>query len=537
MTGDQATPPARLLVRALSRHRLDILIASVLVVPSVILRRLFLPRDGVGGDDGWLIAGAKGELDDIYNAGLSHPGFTGLIKGWLRFVSDSAETTTIPLLVVSLVTPAVVYLGLRWAKLSRSAACIAAAVMVVAPAHIIFTGRVKPYVIETLVVFILGLLVLHLARTHWSWRTVGWWVLFTTLAATVSTFILLSSAVAMLVLTGWSRVDRTKRISALVAQGGIQLAHLLVTRTNYDAERLADWWANPPSDGRVEFFLNPIEMTKEIGTHLHHLGAAATQGGSVPAVAVVVVSVLTLAKWSSQRVQSPMAQYFGLLLVVAFVGGLLGQIPFGAREEVAGTRVSIWLIPSLVVGLAMFVETTIDLAARIRPRLRLPLVGFWLAIGIVVIVAGSGIRPTDATSDFTNVGTRSSSALVAELTGPNDTVIVSPFLWFSYAAEPGVSVEIESDETQLSGFFPFPAEDRIWVQVKDDVWDGSVSQMEARVAASERVVLHAVAPIAASGGLTPFFDALEALDFVEIRREIFGPVIVIAFERVEDGTG
>jgi len=310
------------------------------------------------------------------------------VKGWLRFVSDSAETTTIPLPVVSLITPPLVYLGLRGAKLSRSAACIAGAVIVVAPAHIVFTGRVKPYVIEALVVFILGLLVLHLARAQWSWRTVAGWVVFTALTATVSSFILLSSAVAMLVLVGWSRVDRRQRVTALALQGILQLAQLLVTRTNYDSARFAEWWANPPSDGRVDFFLNPIEMIKEIETHFHHLGAAAVQGGSVPAVALVVVALLSLAGWSMRRDQAPMAQFFGLLLLVAFVGGLLGQIPFGARIEAVGTRASIWLIPSLVVGLAIFVETVVGVLSRQRPTLSVPLVGISLAISVGIVATG-----------------------------------------------------------------------------------------------------------------------------------------------------
>lgn|GEM_PF-2654469 len=134
---------------------------------------------------------------------------------------------------------------------------------------------------------------------------------------------------------------------------------------------------------------------------------------------------------------------------------------------------------------------------------------------------------------MTDPGTRSSSAFIEELTGPDDTVIVNPFIWFSYAAEPEIDVVIKRDEKQLMGFFRYPAQPRIWVQYRDETWDKSVAEMRERVKGSAVVVLHDFAQSFEGDGVGLVSEVLDELGFVETTREIFGPVIVVAFERVE----
>lgn len=519
-------------IAAALERRLDIIVAIALTVPALVIRRFHLPRDGIGGDDGWVVAGAKGELVDVFRAGLTHPGFTGFVKAWLEFVSDSPETTTLPLFAVSLVTPALAYLGLRRVGLGRPASLVAGAVMAVAPAHVSFSGRVKPYVIEAFVVLVIGLLLPRLARIDWSWRTVAVWVPATVIASTFSSFILVSSAVAMLLLTAWSGRDRAVRLTALVTQGALQLALFLATRTTHDPDAFATWWADPPSDGKVELYLNPIDQIQEVGDHFRHLGAAAVGGGAFPAVALVLISLVGLATWTRKHPQAPMAQFFGLLVVVAFIGGVSQKMPFGARLEAKGTRASIWLIPSLVVGLAMAVETVTG-AVRRRSS-SVPVLGLSVVAGVAVILAGMGQRPNEGDTNPARIGMRSANELVQELAGPDDVIVPNIFAWFSLAAEPGIDVEIRRDDSQLMGFFPFPATDRVWLAYRGTGWDGSVEHLEEVIDGAGRVVFLDFTASFDSGRVAPVIEALEALGYTEIESGRFEAIMVLAFEKASD---
>jgi hypothetical protein len=72
--------------------------------------------------------------------------------------------------------------------------------------------------------------------------------------------------------------------------------------------------------------------------------------------------------------QAIVAHYLLLLLAVAFVGGVLGKIPFGpavANPISTGGRASLWLVPVMAVGLA---------AALRRVRSSIPLSGFPMAV-------------------------------------------------------------------------------------------------------------------------------------------------------------
>lgn len=508
-------------------RRTDLAIGIVLTAVAVAIRQFTLPRDGLGNDDGWVFVGAtKAGLDDLLSVSLTHPGFTAILSAWANGVTDRTDWAAVPVFVVGVAAPALVYLGLRWCGVGRPAALIAGAMTTVAPAHIVFSGRVKPYVIETSAVFALGLLVHRLHRSDWTWRTTALWVGGAVALASLSSFILVASAIAVLLMALYARDDRPQRLVAVAAQGVLQLALLLVTRSHYDSAGLTDWWMDPPSKGKVELYANPIDMGREIGSHLRHLGGTAVQGGAAPAFIVSVLAIIGLVVWSRPgRPLAAVAQFFGLLVMVAFVGGVLDVMPFGARVEVVGTRASLWLLPSLVVGVALLAQSAVDWVTRVRPRIDPALLGVVMVLSAVLIASGSGVR---APAKSVELGTRSAAAFVEDMTEPGDATIVFPLGWFSHSAEPGVEVTIRPDTSELTGYLPEPVDPRMWVFD----WDDTREQVERRVGGAPRVVIHDAPAAFGDAKLPDLLVALESLGYEETRREMFGVVLVIVLDRV-----
>src|SRR5690606_12182420 len=122
-------------------------------------------------------------------------------------------------------------------------------------------------------------------------------------------------------------------------------------------------------DGHIELVANPLELAGQVWQHLGRLGQALVDVPVHLAAGLVVVALAGLAVASVRGPVRAAARVLLALPVVAFAGSLVGLIPFGPLPfdvVFPGGRASLWLLPSLVLGLAAAVELALRAAAPHR---------------------------------------------------------------------------------------------------------------------------------------------------------------------------
>src|SRR5262249_39596978 len=133
----------------------------------------------------------------------------------------------------------------------------------------------------------------------------------------------------------------------------------------------------------------PSEMAREIVTHLARLGGVvAGAAGETVGFVIVAIAIAGLAWESLKGSRRIPARYLLALLAIAFVGGLTHQIPFGPAgggtpDVYPGGRASLWLVPSLIVGVAFALDWV---ARQVR---RAPRVATGLLSLLLCLVAAS----------------------------------------------------------------------------------------------------------------------------------------------------
>ena len=134
----------------------DLAVVVGLVVIGFLVRRDGLPVDGLFFDDAWVVTGAvHGRVGDLFMVGSAHPGFTLLLKAWGEIGGGGLRTFAYPALLVGIAGAPLLYLGLRRLQFARSICVLAAAVLVVSDVHILYSGRVKSYTLDTALVIVL----------------------------------------------------------------------------------------------------------------------------------------------------------------------------------------------------------------------------------------------------------------------------------------------------------------------------------------------------------------------------------------------
>lgn len=152
-----------------SRAR-DALLVVVLLVTAFVARRGGLPRDGLWHDDAWVAAGAvRGSFSQLFTVGSGHPGYTGALMGWSWLTGGSSQGLAYLTLIAGTLGPAALYLLLRRLGYARSVSALLGGTLVVGTVHVLYSGRVKTYVFDMLIVICLAAVVPLLVRVRWRW--------------------------------------------------------------------------------------------------------------------------------------------------------------------------------------------------------------------------------------------------------------------------------------------------------------------------------------------------------------------------------
>ena len=147
----------------------DLAIAAVLVAVAAYVRRDVAPTDGLWYDDAWVAVGARAPLSDLFTVCTNHPGFTLGLQAVNRVYPDDVNVLAWPVLAVGVLTaPLLLVVGRRLGAGTVAASAGALLVAVSGP-HAVYSGRIKPYVIEAAVIAVLAWAVHRLDGRTWRW--------------------------------------------------------------------------------------------------------------------------------------------------------------------------------------------------------------------------------------------------------------------------------------------------------------------------------------------------------------------------------
>lgn len=326
---------------------------GVIVVAVTVLawsRRRSMPRDGWFFDDAWQAFGAaRSGVGDLWVTGQTQPVYNAALWAWVRLFGEGEASLVTPARLAGVLGPALLYLVLRRFGAARSVGTLGAVSLAVVTIHVTYSGRVKVYTIELIVVLALMLALPRLARRRWSPVTAAGWVVGALLLSGASSFLLIATATAGVVLVLHPAGDRWVRAAAVAGQAVGSGAMLAATRTTLDIDGVSGHWGS--NGGYIA--LRPLRgLPVRLDTHGRRVVEALVDQHSwvVRLVLVAAVFGLVLTAW---RGPHPVVGRFLLATAgLAVVGSVLERVPFGTLSGGDTRRASIWLVPAVAFGFA-----------------------------------------------------------------------------------------------------------------------------------------------------------------------------------------
>ncbi len=331
----------------------DALVAVVLGLTAFLYRAHF-PADGFFYDDGWQAFGAiKGSFSQFITVGQPQPGFGLELMVWTRIFGDGTVSVITPALIAGAIGPPALYLVLRRFGVARSIAALLGAALAVCTAHIVYSGRVKVYTSDVIVVLLVASVLPWLARRSWRLSTAAGWFVGATLLAGFSSFAMVASVAAAIILVLHPRGDLRWRIGAVAAQAVGVLVVLEAESRTHSQQALADFFVR--YDAYVPATLNPATFVRETFHHLTRITAVFPGGPAWFTVVCLLAAAIGLGIAAARSGARGIAARFMIAMVlIAFVGSVAQQVPFGPTRF--GYRMVLWMTPIVAFGIAVVLQ-------------------------------------------------------------------------------------------------------------------------------------------------------------------------------------
>jgi hypothetical protein len=531
MTGAEARQPIRLPTEF--GLAFDVITVAVLAVVAFVARWGSLPTNGLWFDDSWVAAGAiLGSPRELLSVGSGHPGFTAILMAVVRLGGGDLASLGWPSLVFGVLAPPALYLGLRSFGYERAVSAIVSAALVVAPIPILYSGRVKGYTLDTLVVLLVAVAIPFLARLTWRWPMAAAWAVAAIAIGTFSGYTLLATAGAGVILVLHPSADRPVRIAAVSIQAVVQGAYLIVEQSKSDLAGIEDVMETV-YDGHMSFSWNPLAFGPEVLEHLRRLAEVFPGSPGDDSLWLALLAVLSMAGLviaavdGRRRSETLAARYLLLLVVVAAAGSLVDRFPFGPSNEVAvsaGGRHTLWMVPALALGLAALAQRARRLVAR-RDPLRLGFDALVVIAAIAIVVVAY-----EPAQEAPFPGSESAARFIDASIGPDDVVIVTGSSTFSFAISTTTPVRVRATPDHQVGFAPVYLDRRIKNVGGWAVAPGSPEEIQSWAADADRVFVLASGPLGA-GGRDQAGDVLEHQGFALLESRAFVWTVVDIYRR------
>jgi hypothetical protein len=468
----------------------DVAVLVGLTVVAYLVRRGGLPTNGLWFDDSWVAAGALfGKPANLMTVGSGQPMFTAGLMAWHAVVGGSLRHLAYPALVAGTLGPAVLYLGLRSFGYERAISLLMGAAFVVADVAILYSGRVKPYVFDPLLVLAIVYAVTRLAPRTWRWWMAVLWVIASWLLGLFSGYVLVASAAAGLIFFLHPASDRLVRLGALVGQGVGQLVFLVWAERSTDLNGIEDV-SKTLYDAHLRLYLNPIRFGSEVLTHLRRIATVYPGGSGFWLTIVVLLALAGLVIASvrgTSRVETLAARTFLLMVVLAFVGALAGKFPFGpivgGQTISSGARHTLWLVPAMATGLASVLHR-VRRALVATGNLRIAFDAAAVVAALVVLVVGYH-QPIA----YPFPGARTASQYVVSHLQPGDVVLVTTPSIYTFADSAGLPLSMRATPSRQIGFTPVFADPRIHTLGTYGEIAGTPAQVRALARHARRVIV------------------------------------------------
>jgi hypothetical protein len=373
--------------------RVDALAIAGLLLAALFARRNVLSHNGLFPDDTWQAFGAaKGSLGNFITVGFSAPGFTGALMVWHRLVGAPEQMADLAF-AAGVVTPAVLYVALRRFGYVWSISLLLGAALASEKLNIVYSGRVKSYVIDGLIVLGFAALLPRIVRVHFGWRAAAFWVFGSFAVGFFSPFALLAAAVAGMTMLLRPAGDRAMRAVAVAGQCALYVALTLAVRRTYDLKALELWWKNN-FDGFVGFDAQPFRLVSHVATHMRRVAAVFSGGPAWWVTLTLIAALLALAVDALVRRRSARAlraQYLLLLMLAAVAASVVSVLPFGPTS--VGMRLSLWLVPIFAIGTASALERLRAVLTR-QLATRIAFDAAAVIATALLIVNASNVRPS-----------------------------------------------------------------------------------------------------------------------------------------------
>jgi hypothetical protein len=516
-----------------SAYAPDALMAALLLVIAFMARRGGLPADGLWPDDAWVGTGAlRGSFSQVFTVGSGQPGYTGALMVWSWLTSGGSRGLAYPTLIAGTLGPPALYLMLRRLGYARSISALLGGVLVVGSVHVVYSGRVKTYVFDPLIVIGLALIVPALARLRWRWPIALAWASSAIVLSAFSGFAFVATAAAGVILLLCAQSDRAVRLPAIAAQAVGQLAVLAAMQQSAGSQ-LDELEANQEKlyDGHLTFSWNPLRFGSEALEHFRRLAVVFPGGPGwwLTASALLALSGLLVAVFSKR--QRVAALFLALILFVAFIGGVAGRFPFGPRSPddastlfTRGERASIWLIPVIAVGLAAALQLLRNQTAKgSRVRLAFDVAVYGLAAAVVATTFQSA-------PSYPFSGSKSATEFIEADLGRHDVVLISPISVFPYAVESELGVSILSRPDTANSFIPGFVDPRVHPTGSLSDSAGTPQEVSSWVAGADRVFVHIAIPGLGQRQVDAIENTLRANGFKRVRVKKFAAAVVEIWE-------
>jgi hypothetical protein len=506
----------------------DFLIAVALMVTAFVLRRRGLPDDGLWHDDAATALGAvKGSLSQLLTVSFDHPGFTALLRAWWPFTGEDSLRMPYLALAAGTLSPPALYLVLCRLGFARSIGALLGAALVASEMDIIYSGRVKTYTLDVLVVLGLALLVPVLARRSWRWQFGIAWFAGAAIIGSLSAFALIATAVAGIILVLHSRSDRTVRVISVGAQLATSVVFLAAVHRTYDAEVVATYWKRE-LNGFLDFDLNPVRFGGEVIEHLTRVAVVYPGGPAWWATICVLAAGVGLLTFVRDGRNAIRARFLLLLALVAFAAGVLEKVPFGPKVGAPGNggRVTLWLVPVMAFGLAAILQLCRHRITGYSPlRVTFDVVAFGLAIAVVMTALGRDLPR------YPFPGSKSATRFVEAELGKRDVVFVLPGGRYAFALDSHYPLKLRAQPSRSVGFAPQSRDQRVNYFDSFFVPDRVTEEIETALKRTHRVIIHA----AAGGGPAKWLYTLglyrAAMGFTVERSVAFHSARVVIWRR------